>query len=46
LSEGRGALTAPFEGTHGWYFRNQGEAPLTVKVKTWGFYEDLFEPKH
>ena len=46
LSEDRGALTAPFEGTHGWYFRNQGEAPLTVKVKTWGFYEDLFEPKH
>ena len=46
LSEDRGALTAPFEGTHGWYFRNQGEVPLTVKVKTWGFYEDLFEPKH
>jgi len=46
LTEDRGALTAPFEGTHGWYFRNQGETPLTVKVKTWGFYEDLFEPKH
>lgn len=46
LIEDRGALTAPFEGTHGWYFRNQGETPLTVKVKTWGFYEDLFEPRH
>ncbi len=45
LSHDQGALTAPFEGTHGWYFRNQGETPLTVKVKTWGFYEDLFEPK-
>ncbi|HBK47429.1 MAG TPA: hypothetical protein DDZ67_13545 [Xanthomonadaceae bacterium] len=45
LSKDQGALTAPFEGTHGWYFRNQGEAPLTVTVQTSGFYEDLFEPK-
>ena len=45
LTQNQGALTAPFEGTHGWYFRNQGETPLTVKIKTWGFYKDLFEPK-
>lgn len=46
LIQDQGALTAPFDGIHGWYFRNQGDAPLTVKIKTWGFYEDLFEPKH
>jgi hypothetical protein len=46
LTSDQGALTAPFDGIHGWYFRNQGETPLTVKIKTWGFYEDLFEPKH
>lgn len=46
LIQDQGALTAPFDGIHGWYFRNQGETPLTVKIKTWGFYEDLFEPKH
>lgn len=41
LSHDQGALTAPFEGTHGWYFRNQGKEPLTVTVKTSGFYQDL-----
>lgn len=41
LSHDQGALTAPFDGTHGWYFRNQGKEPLTVTVKTSGFYEDL-----
>jgi hypothetical protein len=45
LTQDQGALTAPFDGKHGWYFRNQGETPLTVKIKTWGFYGDLFEPK-
>lgn len=41
LTADQGALTAPFDGTHGWYFRNQGKSPLTVTVKTSGFYEDL-----
>jgi hypothetical protein len=41
LTRDQGALTAPFEGTHGWYFRNQGKEPLTVTVKTSGFYQDL-----
>ncbi|GGZ31045.1 hypothetical protein [Asticcacaulis endophyticus] len=45
LSKDQGAFTAPFDGKHGWYFRNQGETPLTVIVKTSGFYQDMFEPK-
>ena len=45
LTGGKGSFTAPFEGTHGWYFRNKGETPVTVTVKTTGFYKDLFLPK-
>jgi len=34
-----GALVAPFEGVHGWYFQNQSDKPLTVHLKISGFYE-------
>ena len=44
LTGGKGSFTAPFEGTHGWYFRNKGDTPVTVKVRTTGFYKDLFKP--
>ena len=42
--EGHGAFVAPFEGTHGWYWRNRGDRPVTVTVKTSGFYKELFRP--
>lgn len=45
LTGGKGVFTAPFAGTHGWYFRNKGETPVTVTVKTAGFYNDLFLPQ-
>jgi hypothetical protein len=41
---GQGDFTAPFEGRHGWYFRNKGEVPVKLTVKTVGFYRDLFQP--
>lgn len=44
LTGGKGSFTAPFDGTHGWYFRNKGDTPVTVKVRTTGFYKDLFKP--
>ena len=44
LTSAQGSFTAPFEGTHGWYWRNGGETPVTITVKTDGFYHDLFEP--
>ncbi|AOR76437.1 hypothetical protein [Novosphingobium resinovorum] len=44
MSGAKGSFTAPFEGTHGWYWRNGGETPVTIKLKTSGFYQDLFEP--
>jgi hypothetical protein len=44
LSSAQGSFTAPFAGIHGWYWRNKGETPVTVKVRTTGFYQDLFRP--
>jgi hypothetical protein len=44
MDKAQGAFTAPFTGTHGWYFRNRGETPVTVTVETEGFYQDLFLP--
>jgi hypothetical protein len=42
--DGHGAFTAPFDGIHGWYWRNRGTQPVTVTVKTSGFYEKLYRP--
>jgi hypothetical protein len=44
LTEAQGSFTAPYDGTHGWYWRNGGETPVTIALKTAGFYGDLFEP--
>jgi len=45
LQTAQGAFTAPFDGRHGWYFRNRGETDVTVKLRTSGFYAALFQPK-
>ena len=34
-----GALTAPFEGTHGWQFSNSSETPVVVTLRLSGFYD-------
>jgi hypothetical protein len=34
-----GALTAPFDGVHGWYFSNLGAKPVVVRLELSGFYE-------
>jgi hypothetical protein len=39
-----GTFRAPFAGTHGWYWRNRGTAPVTVRVKTSGYYSKLLGP--
>jgi hypothetical protein len=36
---GNGSFTAPFTGTHGWYFKNNTGETITVKLTTAGFYE-------
>lgn len=34
----QGNFTAPFTGKQGWYFENRGSAPVTVTLKTSGYY--------
>jgi hypothetical protein len=33
-----GTLTAPFSGIHGWFWENTSDQPVTVTLKTAGFY--------
>jgi len=35
----KGALTAPFDGVHGWFLQNQSAKAVVVKIKLSGFYE-------
>ncbi len=34
-----GSLSAPFEGIHGWYFKNTNADPVTVRLTVEGFYD-------
>lgn len=36
-----GSLTAPFEGSHGWYWENKSQRPVTVLLQTRGAYRIL-----
>lgn len=36
-----GTLTAPFDGTHGWYWKNSGTEPIRITLVTSGAYEIL-----
>jgi hypothetical protein len=38
-SEMKGTLTAPFAGSHGWYWRNRSDEEATVTLKTSGSYQ-------
>lgn len=41
-----GTFTAPFDGSHGWYWLNRGSEPVTVQVEVTGFQEKLYLPGH
>lgn len=45
LSGDKGTFVAPFDGTHGWFWRNRGDKPVTVTIKASGFYEKLAQMK-
>lgn len=45
LTSDQGTFVAPFDGTHGWYWRNRGDKPVSVKVKASGFYEKFARMK-
>jgi hypothetical protein len=36
-----GGFVAPFEGIHGWLFKNDSAAPATVTLQVAGFYEPV-----
>jgi len=36
-----GTLTAAFDGSHGWYWRNRTREPLTITLKTSGDYTEI-----
>ncbi|MFT5289510.1 MAG: hypothetical protein ACI8QS_001516 [Planctomycetota bacterium] len=40
-SGAKGTLTTPFEGTHGWYWRNKSTETIKVTLVTSGTYEVL-----
>ena len=40
-SESRGSLTAPFDGIHGWYWKNSSPTPVIVTLKARGEYKRL-----
>jgi len=39
-----GNFRAPFEGSHGWYWENRSELPVTIRLKVSGFFETLYMP--
>ena len=43
-ASGHGAFEAPMTGNHGWFWQNLNDTPVTVTVKTSGFYTRLFRP--
>jgi len=43
-SQASGSFTAPFDGSHGWYWLNRGDTPVTVQVAVSGFQQDLYRP--
>lgn len=42
---GNGSFTAPFDGTHGWYWVNKGSEPVTVTVNVSGYFGALYRPE-
>lgn len=42
--ESSGTFTAPFDGTHGWYWKNRGKQPVIVQVSVTGFQTKLIRP--
>lgn len=44
-SESSGSLTSSFDGTHGWYWKNNRRAPVTITLKVSGEYTRIDKKK-
>jgi len=42
-TEDNGSLHAPFDGHHGWYWRNDNDVPVNVQIEVTGFYSVMKE---
>jgi len=45
IASDEGELVAAFTGSHGWFWRNRGDADVTVSLKTGGAYTDIKRAK-
>ncbi len=45
VASDEGELVAAFTGSHGWFWRNRGDADVTVSIKTGGAYADIKRAK-
>ncbi len=43
VTGGRGGLTAGYSGNHGWFWRNDGDSPVTVELDVRGFFTNMRE---
>lgn len=43
FEQAHGTFTAPFSGIHGWYWENPSGTPVTVSLRTSGFYGSAIE---
>ena len=43
VTQGHGALNAPFSGHHGWYWRNPGAEPVEIELEITGYYSVVKE---
>jgi len=41
LARQEGTMTAAFDGSHGWFWRNRSGAPLTITLRTRGHYAEM-----
>lgn len=41
---GHGSFVAPFDGTHGWFWGNKSDKPVTITLSVAGYYEKLGKP--
>ena len=40
-SRAGGSLKAPFTGTHGWYWKNESDRNVVIKLRVNGFYSEI-----
>jgi len=41
IASDTGVLTAAYDGSHGWFWRNRGSADVTIKLKVSGAYTEI-----